>query len=255
MRIVPPAASDGFNDSSDAAASVLAALFKVLPVSEHASLALSPAARSVPLCGIEDSAWLTEQMRLHQALWRIEDPHSLATLWWYLVAPWAVGPTVVSLVAGTDILSADVADLEIHILPDGRITGATSHRVLAGSDRIESAAASIRNLYEQVVPVLAEYGQMRERPLWAIAADALANRLLWLGRATQPDLAGVHRVTGLLEPLSRAIGDPLPVTRYSGTGNLTTMHTRRCSCCLIYRTPGGSMCASCPRGGDRRRKS
>jgi hypothetical protein len=82
---------------------------------------------------------------------------------------------------------------------------------------------------------------MRERPLWAIATDSLANRLLALGRA----LGDVPRVTGLAAPLAAAVSPQLPAPRYVDVAG--ARFTRRTSCCLLYRVPHEPMCTSCPR--------
>ena len=82
---------------------------------------------------------------------------------------------------------------------------------------------------------------MRERPLWAIATDSLANRLLAVGRA----LGDVPRATALAGPLAAAIGAPLPAPRYVDVRGRPG--TRRASCCLLYRVPGEPLCTSCPR--------
>ena len=82
---------------------------------------------------------------------------------------------------------------------------------------------------------------MRERPLWAIATDSIANQLLALGRA----LGDVPAVTALAGPLAAAIGAPLPVPRYVDVAG--ARFTRRASCCLVDELPGGSLCTSCPR--------
>jgi ferric iron reductase protein FhuF len=82
---------------------------------------------------------------------------------------------------------------------------------------------------------------MRERPLWAIATDSVANRLLALGRA----VGDVARATALAAPLAAAVGAPLPVPRYVDVGGVP--FTRRASCCLLYRVPHEPMCISCPR--------
>jgi ferric iron reductase protein FhuF len=82
---------------------------------------------------------------------------------------------------------------------------------------------------------------MRARPLWAIAADSLANRLLALGRA----LGEERRVTALAAPLAADVGPPLPVPRYVDVAGVR--FTRRVSCCLLYRLPPEPLCTSCPR--------
>ncbi|HVD26925.1 MAG TPA: (2Fe-2S)-binding protein, partial [Mycobacteriales bacterium] len=80
-----------------------------------------------------------------------------------------------------------------------------------------------------------------ERPLWAIATDSVANRLLALGRA----VGDVPAATALAAPLAAAVGAPLPVPRYVDVDGVR--FTRRASCCLLYRMPHEPMCTSCPR--------
>ena len=231
---------------------VLERLLRSLPPSEHVPLVLGRDESLVPLSLIDDPAWVAEQIRLRGERWNTNDRRVLVTLWWYSASSWTIGPTLTSLVMGSDLLSAEVSDLDLHWLPDSRVTGATSRRVLHGDDRLALAGESLRSLYSYVLPILAEYGHMRERPLWAIAADAIANRLLWLGRALSSELENVKRVTSLLDPLTEQIGGPLPLTRYTRTDDFEAMHTHRCSCCLLFLTPQGGKCASCPRGGDLR---
>lgn len=210
--------------------------------------------QKVPLALVDDPAWLTEQIRLRGRMWSTDDQRVLVTLWWYSASAWTIGPTLASLVRGEPVLSSRVSDLMLHWLPDSRITGATSTRACAdGPDRVGSAAATLRELYEHVIPVLAAHAGIRERPLWAIAADAVATRLLALGRERGSSPAEVVAVTDLLSPLSEAIGLPLPVTRYARTHDpVVEMYTKRCSCCLLYLAPGCEKCDSCPKGGRLR---
>jgi hypothetical protein len=91
------------------------------------------------------------------------------------------------------------------------------------------------------VAAVAEAGGMRERPLWAIATDSLANRLLALGQAR----GDVARATALAVPLATAVGPPLPVPRYEDVAG--RRFVRRASCCLLCEVPHQLMCTSCPR--------
>ena len=101
----------------------------------------------------------------------------------------------------------------------------------------------------RVVAAVAEAGRMRERPLWAIATDALANQLLTLGRA----VGDVPAVTALAAPVAAAIGVRLPAPRYVDVGR--SRFTRRASCCLLVEDPGQSMCTSCPRRPPAERRA
>lgn len=219
-----------------------------LPSEERSALLLGPGEQPMPLALIDDPAWLTEQLRLRAQIWSMDDQRVLATLWWYSASTWTIGPTVTSLVLGEPILSARVGDLDLHWRPDSRITGATSRRRCASSgDRVDTAARTLRELYDHTVPVLADHVGMRPRPLWAIAADALASRLLWIERAVTPTDESSPCATSLLGPLSESIGHPLPRTGYARADDSARAHTLRCSCCLLYLVPGQRPCTSCPR--------
>ena len=128
--------------------------------------------------------------------------------------------------------------------PDQRAVAATT-----GARSAEHLAEDLRTTIAMVVAAVAEAGRMRERPLWAIATDSLANRLLDLGRAAGDPEAATARARILAE----AIGDPLPVPRYEDVGG--TRFTRRASCCLLVELPSGSMCASCPRRPPEERRA
>jgi hypothetical protein len=226
------------------AARVLGAVLGRLPATERSPLVLGPEERPVPASRVTDRGWLTEQLRLRGERWSTDDARVLGTLWWYSASAWVIGPTLASLVLGESVLSAHPDDLELHWLPDSRITGATSTRVLSTSGpAVLEAARTIRQLYDRVIPALATLADMRPRPLWAIAADALADRLLWLGRACDD----LDRATSLLDPLVDAVGRPLPRARYERTPAPDGPRTHRCSCCLLYLTPSQHMCGSCPR--------
>ncbi len=85
-----------------------------------------------------------------------------------------------------------------------------------------------------------------EAPLRAIATDALANKLLALGRSR----GDVSAVTSLAAPLARAAG--LPAPRYVEAGG--QVFTRRASCCLAWRVPHEAVCTSCPRRDPAQRQ-
>jgi ferric iron reductase protein FhuF len=102
-------------------------------------------------------------------------------------------------------------------------------------------AADLRESLAAVIAAVAEAGGMGERPLWAIATDSMANRLLDLGRAAGDPAAA----TAQARLLAEAIGAPLPVPRYEDVAG--ARFTRRASCCLMLELPSGSMCTSCPR--------
>jgi hypothetical protein len=118
--------------------------------------------------------------------------------------------------------------------PDGLPVAAVS---TAGTDDV---GADLRGTLAAVVAAVAVAGTMRERPLWAIATDSIANQLLALGRAT----GDVPGATAHAAPLATAIGAPLPEPRYVDVAG--ARFTQRASCCLMVELPGGALCTSCP---------
>jgi ferric iron reductase protein FhuF len=143
-------------------------------------------------------------------------------------------PSLAGLVTGVP-LSGRLAHTSVALLSGGQPVAAQS---TAPADDL---AAELRETLAAVVAAVAEAGGMRERPLWAIATDSVANRLLALGRA----LGDVPRATALAAPLIAAVGPPMPAPRYEDVAG--ARFTRRSSCCLLYRVPHEPMCTSCPR--------
>lgn len=203
----------------------------VLPGAAMLGLLVPPGSRPVPATVLVDEAWTAELLELRALTARTDDRRVLATLWWYSASLVLLGPSLAGLVTGRP-LSARLADTTLHLVGD--LPWAATSRAAAGdvvADLGESVAA--------VVATVARAGGVREAPLRAIATDALANKLLALGRARRD----VAAVTSLAIPLARAAG--LPAPRYVEAGG--QVFTRRASCCLAWRVPHEAMCTSCPR--------
>jgi hypothetical protein len=165
---------------------------------------------------------------------RTADRRVAATVWWYSASAVLVTPALAGLVTGIP-LSGRLADTSLEFRPDGLPVAASSSA--PGRD----VPAELRETLSAVVAAVAAAGRMRERPLWAITTDSIANQLLALGRA----LGDVLAATAHAAPLAEAIGGPLPAPRYDDVAG--ARFTRRASCCLIEELPSGSRCTSCPR--------
>ncbi|SFE08369.1 (2Fe-2S)-binding protein [Blastococcus tunisiensis] len=202
----------------------------------HALGLLAPAgAADVPAVHLADPAWTAEVLARRARVQRSADLRVLATLWWYS-ASWALlTPPLAGLVTGIP-LSARLPDLSVAVLPGVRPVAAEAAG--AGSGDV---AADLRDSLGAVTAAVAEAGRMRARPLWAIATDSLADRLLQLGLATGDPGAA----TALAAPLAAGIGAPLPAPRFEDVAG--RRFVRRASCCLLDRTPGMPACTSCPR--------
>jgi hypothetical protein len=191
-----------------------------------------PSIPLIPGTVLADHAWVAQVIDRRSG--RAVDRRVAATVWWYSVSTVLVTPALAGLAAGLP-LSARLSDTSLAFRPDGLPLAAVSSA--PGTD----TAVELRDAVAAVVAAVAQAGGMRERPLWAIATDSIANQLLTLGRA----LGDVPSVTALAGPLAAGIGARLPVPRYVDVGG--TRFTRRSSCCLIDHMPGAALCTSCPR--------
>lgn len=209
-----------------------------------AGLGLRPPAGAapVPATRLADPGSTAEVLARRARSQGTTDLRVLATVWWYSLSSVLLTPPLAGLVTGIP-LSARLEDLSVSVLP-GPLPVAAVARGPGSGD----LAADLRASLGDVVAAVAEAGRMRERPLWAIATDSLADRLLVLGRA----VGDVGRATALAAPLAAAVGPPLPAPRYEDVG--TSRFVRRASCCLLDRTPGMPTCTACPhrRPGERR---
>ncbi|MBA3800942.1 MAG: (2Fe-2S)-binding protein [Geodermatophilaceae bacterium] len=236
-----------------AAAALLARTLAGMPRDQHSLLVSSGQSQPAPFDRasferVQDVDWLEYQLDLQAQRWPSVDRRVLATLWWYSVSQVFLTPTLASLFVTGCALSPRPADVELHCLPDGRIFTARSTAVLVESDVVDSVAAALRDGLAMAIPEVARAGATRERPLWALATDSLANRLLWLGRTS----GAVDRATSLATTLVQLIGPPMPAPRYVDIQRRppragTVRFVRRGSCCLVYLEPGEAKCASCPR--------
>jgi hypothetical protein len=192
-----------------------------------------PSAPVVPGALLADPAWTAEVLGRRARSQGTGDRRVLATVWWYSLSSVLLTPPLAGLVTGIP-LSGRLADTAVSLLP-----GPLPIAAVAGPGSGD-LAGELREAVGAVVTAVAEAGGMRERPLWAIATDSLANRLLDLGRA----VGDVPRASDLAGSSAAAIGSPLPVPRFEDVAG--ARFTRRASCCLIVEVPGGSLCTSCP---------
>ncbi len=213
-----------------------------IPGAAALGLVPPPSAAVLPATLLADAGWTAEILAVRARHLRSTDRRVLATVWWYSASSVLLTPALAGLVTGIP-LSARLPDLTLSVRADGLPVAAAASA--AGAD----LADDLRTTLRAVVAAVAEAGRMRERPLWAVATDSIANRLLDLGRA----LGDVPAVTVLAAPLAAAVGAPLPMPRYVDAGR--TCFVRRASCCLLVAVPHGSLCTSCPRRPPAERRA
>jgi ferric iron reductase protein FhuF len=219
-----------------------AAVAARVPGAAALGLVVPPMGTAVPAVLLADPTWTAQVLTERAPGQRTGDRRVLATLWWYSVSSVLLTPALAGLVTGRP-LSARLTDTRLHLL-----AGAAPIAATAAAGTATDLAGDLRATLEAAIGAIAEAGGMRFRPLWAIATDSLANRLLALGRA----LGDVEAVTSLAAPLAAAIGPPMPVPRYEDVGG--SRFTRRASCCLLYRVPHEAVCTSCPRRDPAERR-
>lgn len=194
-------------------------------------LLVPPGSRPLPATALADTAWTAELLAQRAVTARTEDRRVLAALWWYSASLVLLGPALAGLVAGRP-LSARLADTTLHVVGDLPWAATAT----AGTGDV---VAELRESLGAVVSALAAAGGTREAPLRAMATDALANKLLMLGRSR----GDVEAVTSLAGPIAREVG--LPAPRFVAAGG--QLFTRRASCCQLWRVPHEALCTSCPR--------
>lgn len=205
-----------------------------LPGAVALGLVLPPGADVVPGTRFTDPGWTADVVARRSRQQGTADLRVHATVWWYSSSTVLLTPALAGLVTGRP-LSARPEDLAVALLPGLQPIAAESTAPSA------EPVVELRELLTRTIAAVAEAGRMRERPLWAVATDSLANQLLALGRAT----GDVAAATARAQPLADAIGAPLPALRYEDVGG--ARFTRRASCCLLCELPSGSLCTSCPR--------
>ncbi|WP_233517494.1 (2Fe-2S)-binding protein [Geodermatophilus marinus] len=211
-----------------------AAVAARVPGAAALGLLAPPSAEAVPATVLADPGWTTRRVAELGVRYRSADRPALATVWWYSASSVLLTPALAGLVTGRP-LSARLADTTLALLAGGLPVAATA--TAPGED----LAAELRESLAAVVGTVAAVGGLRPRPLWAVATDSVANRLLALGRA----LGDVGGASALAAPLVAAVGPPMPAPRFVDVAG--ARFTDRVSCCRLYRLPPEPLCTSCPR--------
>ena len=204
-----------------------------VPGAAGLGLLVPPSARPLPAALLADADRTAERVAALGRRYRSADRRVLATVWWYSASAVLLTPVAAGLATGRP-LSARLADTTLYEV-GGAVLAAVS-AAPSGPD----PAGDLRGALAAAVGAVAAAGGVRERPLWAVATDSLAGRLLAVGRA----LGRVDAVTALAAPVVAAVGAPMPAPRWADVGG--TRFVRRVSCCLLTRLPGQPTCTACP---------
>ncbi|SFA90290.1 FhuF 2Fe-2S C-terminal domain-containing protein [Amycolatopsis marina] len=205
----------------------------------HAGSTTGTGVHRLPATAFTDPGWLREDLDRAARMYGNSTSRVLGTIRWYSASSVLVAPSVESLVLAGTALDPSLSAVTVDVLPDGRLPGARSNRVLGGD--VGELGAAFGSALGAAVRAIAAVTGASERSLWAIAGDSICNRLLWSGTAS----GDVASAMALAMPLLAAIDPRLPEPRFAKVGR--TPIVRRASCCLIYEATGGEKCTSCPR--------
>jgi ferric iron reductase protein FhuF len=175
-----------------------------------------PGDAELPATVILDRAWLAGQLRLRGQIWGTGDQRTLATLWWYSASAMLVRPSLLALAADGTCLSPRLEHIVIHHQPSSRFSGSHGTQAMPGDD-LGAYAAALGATVGTVIGQLRPYVP-RPRPLWAIAADAIAGRLLWAGQQRGTDI-----------PAAALAAQPVPKISFAQVGDATRFRRRRMS--------------------------
>lgn len=204
-----------------------------------------PAAFSGSLATRPD--WLARRFDDLAGFWLIDQQSPAATrrvagtLWWSMSVYALCSAPVDALVAGRPVPDPTPTRVRCRLRPEAALTDVRHERVLTGL-----IGPALRAALTSVVEPVAEVSGASTRSLWAIAADALANRALETG--------GWPRAGQVCELVADGIGPVLPRPRFVAVGGRTFV--RRNSCCLYYFSPvADGKCTSCPRRAPLERRA
>ncbi|MCX7538446.1 (2Fe-2S)-binding protein [Corynebacterium sp. P5875] len=214
------------------------------------------------------------------------DARHAGQLWWFSAVNSLVAPAVTMMVEYDRVPDLDVTTGRLFLRDPadrcddpgaGYWVGFTPGEFAGGSGAAHHAAGE--GFARSVRPVVAELSRVagiRPAPLWAVAADGLAQAAVEAGNGAFDPYLGVRVALRLVSGLAVAVpeGAAVPAPRFldiaGGAVTPTDMdavaaeeepdevHTvvKRASCCMIYRSPTSGKCLSCPRQdpADRERK-
>lgn len=232
------------SDSTGTAEELHARVLAGIPRPLHPLLTATPGTAPVRAALIMDRDWLRAQLALRARFWDTGDEHVVATLWWYSASHYLVTPTVAALLVTGRAVSPALEDLVLHQFPDGIVGGTASKALLSGD--VPAVARALRAMLTAAIGAVSAFTKPGNAPLWALATDGLAERLLFFGQA----LRRTAQARRLAEQLSAGIGAPLLAPRYvdvSDPAGRARTFLQRSSCCLLFRVPGQDLCLSCPR--------
>ncbi|MBI9000152.1 (2Fe-2S)-binding protein [Corynebacterium sp. CCM 9185] len=250
--------------------------------------ALEPAehSRTMTVTDLAEPAVIERAVAAAAEIFGIDDPRHAGQLWWFSAVNSLVSPAVTMMVEYDRVPDLDLATGRVFLRDPvdrcddpgaGYWIGFTPEVFSTGSEETHRRAGEgFSRSVGPVVSVLSRVAGIKPAPLWAVAADGLAQAAVEAGNEAFDPYLGVRVASRLVSGLAAATpaGVVVPAPRFfdivDGTVTPTDMdavsaeeepdevHTvvKRASCCMVYRSPSSGKCLSCPRQdpAERERK-
>lgn len=132
------------------------------------------------------------------------------------------------------------------------------------ADHVRDCGEALANFLAPLADAVAEVGDIKPAPLWAVAADAVANAAIAAGNELMEPWRGALLGTWMVEGMQRVHKVPLPRYVDACDGEVRpwdedaaaageepdfdlVTHLERATCCMILHSPVADLCVSCPK--------
>lgn len=200
-----------------------------------------------PAVRMVDREWMADRVADTGRRWGSTDSRVNGTLWWYSASSTLTGvPVATALMTGYAALP-QLSEAAAFLRPDGYFGGMRGDTLLSVHEGVGRLAEELTVILGDLIGALSEASGVRERALWAIVTDSVANRALDAGDARGDRALGSAFAERLVDEMRNA-GAPMPSPRFVDVraGARSKRFTQRASCCLIYEARENK-CTSCPK--------
>ncbi|WP_297452537.1 (2Fe-2S)-binding protein [uncultured Corynebacterium sp.] len=195
------------------------------------------------------------------------DTRFQAQLWWWSMCGALVGPSLACMLV-SDRVPVWQWSSWFAFLRDDYWVGFQAQQFedisAEDPDELRECGEGLARFLEPLAQVVGEVGEIKPAPLWAVAADAVANAAIaagnelmepWrgalIGKHVVEGMQGIHKV-----PLPRFVdscdGEVRPWDEVAAESQEepdfgVVTHLERATCCMIFHCPGADLCVSCPK--------
>lgn len=196
-----------------------------------------------------------------------DDTRFQAQLWWWSMCGAIVGPSMAAIVSDNVAPVLDWAEWKTFARDEywlGFQAQAFQELARDNVEQLHDYGRELADFLSPIADLVSEVGSIKPAPLWAVAADAVANAAVAVGNELMDPWAGC--VVGYCIVEGMREGHSVPLPRYVDVvdGRVSdwdleaalageepdidvTSHLERTTCCMIYHSPDADLCVSCPK--------